>query len=47
MEKEGNKGATLRANSVTSDHRLQSYVATGGPSWLQHPIAQESAMLPL
>ncbi|CAN6910082.1 unnamed protein product, partial [Brassica oleracea] len=31
---ERNQAATLIAVSVTRDHRYQSYVARGGPSWL-------------
>ncbi|KAL0789900.1 hypothetical protein Bca101_006146 [Brassica carinata] len=30
------------AESVTSDHRYQSYIARNGPSWLQHAIAGEA-----
>lgn len=38
----GNKVASLIAVSVTRDHRLRSYVGSGGPSWLQTLISQES-----
>ncbi|CAG7906352.1 unnamed protein product, partial [Brassica rapa] len=30
--------------SVTNDHRYHSYIAAGGPSWLQHSIAREARM---
>lgn len=40
---EENKVATLVATSVTADSRFQSYVATGGPSWLQDLLAREAA----
>ncbi|KAG2244369.1 hypothetical protein Bca52824_093780 [Brassica carinata] len=47
VENERNKVASLIARSVTLDNRFHSYVATGGPSWLQHILAQESAMAPI
>ncbi|KAG2319260.1 hypothetical protein Bca4012_010697 [Brassica carinata] len=37
-----NKVASLIAVSVTRDHRLRSYVGSGGPSWLQSLILHES-----
>lgn len=37
--------ATLIASSVTSDQRLQSYVATGGPGWLQPLLVQEAVRI--
>lgn len=30
------------AKSVTNDHRYHSYIAAGGPSWLQHSIEREA-----
>ncbi|KAF3600004.1 hypothetical protein F2Q69_00035462 [Brassica cretica] len=39
---ESNKVASFIANSVTKDQRLQSYIGSGGPSWLQTLISQES-----
>lgn len=36
-----NRGANLIAKSVTSDCRLQSYVATGHPSWLDSVFSNE------
>ncbi|KAL0787084.1 hypothetical protein Bca101_003330 [Brassica carinata] len=39
---ESNKVASFIANSVTRDQRLQSYIGSGGPSWLQTLISQES-----
>ncbi|KAL1194010.1 hypothetical protein V5N11_008769 [Cardamine amara subsp. amara] len=44
MEKEkalANRGATLIAQSVTSDARLQSYVARSYPSWLHGVFEDE------
>ncbi|KAF3565472.1 hypothetical protein DY000_02011086 [Brassica cretica] len=41
---ESNKVAAFIANSVTRDHRLQSYIGSGGPSWLQTLILQESGL---
>lgn len=35
-----NRVASLIA--ITRDHRYQSYVATGGPSWLQGLLDQEA-----
>lgn len=46
MEAEGNNVARLIADSVTADQRLQSYVASGGPSWLQNLIEYEADVLP-
>ncbi|KAH0867956.1 hypothetical protein HID58_074978, partial [Brassica napus] len=34
--------STAIAVSVTADLRTQSYVATGGPSWLSHTILSEA-----
>lgn len=39
---ESNKVASLIAVSVTSEHRYQSYVASGGPSWLQTLLEREA-----
>nr|VDD37257.1 unnamed protein product [Brassica oleracea] len=39
---ESNKVASFIANSVTRDQRLQSYIGSGGPSWLQTLISQKS-----
>ncbi|CAN7014873.1 unnamed protein product [Brassica rapa subsp. trilocularis] len=41
---ESNKVAAFIANSVTRDQRLQSYIGSGGPSWLQTLISQESGL---
>ncbi|KAF2556814.1 hypothetical protein F2Q68_00014043 [Brassica cretica] len=30
------------AKTVTNDHRYHSYIAAGGPSWLQHSIEREA-----
>ncbi|KAH0852341.1 hypothetical protein HID58_090871 [Brassica napus] len=32
------------AQSVTNEHRYHSYIAAGGPSWLQHSIEREARM---
>ncbi|KAH0929076.1 hypothetical protein HID58_014803 [Brassica napus] len=37
-----NRVATVIAVSVITDVRTQSYVATGGPSWLSHTILSEA-----
>ncbi|KAG2304524.1 hypothetical protein Bca52824_033175 [Brassica carinata] len=37
-----NRVSTAIAVSVTSDHRSQSYVAAGGPSWLSHTVLSEA-----
>ncbi|KAF2589497.1 hypothetical protein F2Q70_00041693 [Brassica cretica] len=39
---DNNKVASLIAASVTKEHRHQSYVASGGPSWLQAMLSQEA-----
>lgn len=39
---EGNVVASAIAVSVTRDHRLQSYVATGGPRWLSDVLVKEA-----
>lgn len=39
---ERNQVAGLIATSVTRDHRYQSYVARGGPFWLQSIINKEA-----
>ncbi|XP_018435702.1 uncharacterized protein LOC108807989 [Raphanus sativus] len=44
VESSGNRAAKLIAQSVTDDHRFNSYVATGGPSWLQILLHQESSV---
>ncbi|KAL1212642.1 hypothetical protein V5N11_021202 [Cardamine amara subsp. amara] len=38
----GNKVAAKIAASVTEDHRYQSYVASGEPSWLSLVISSEA-----
>ena len=43
VEDASNKVAVRVAQSVTSDRRFQSYVATGGPAWLHHLLIQEAA----
>ncbi|KAF8118092.1 hypothetical protein N665_0006s0092 [Sinapis alba] len=37
-----NRVTVAIAESVTSDHLIQSYLATGGPSWLSHTILLEA-----
>lgn len=39
---ESNKVASLIAVSVTNDHHYQSYVASGGPSWLRTLLEREA-----
>lgn len=39
---ERNRVAQVIATSVTRDHRYQSYVATGGPRWLNDCIRREA-----
>ncbi|CAN6834893.1 unnamed protein product, partial [Brassica oleracea] len=38
-----NRAASAIADSVTRDHRLQSYVATGGPRWLSELLSTEAS----
>lgn len=38
-----NSPALHIADSVIRDHRLQSYVASNGPSWLRSSISNEAA----
>lgn len=44
---ECNKVALLIAQSVTSGHRYQSYLATGGPHWLDLTIREEASFADL
>ncbi|KAF2597043.1 hypothetical protein F2Q68_00007992 [Brassica cretica] len=39
---ESNKVASMIASSVTKDRHYQSYVASGGPSWLRNLLEQEA-----
>ncbi|KAL0801920.1 hypothetical protein Bca101_057096 [Brassica carinata] len=41
-EPDGNRAVSLIASSVTTGHCYQSYVASGGPSWLQALLKQET-----
>lgn len=38
-----NLAALSIATSVTSDHRSQSYVASGGPLWLNNLLFKEAS----
>lgn len=44
---ERNKIASLIAQSVTSGHRYQSYLASGGPAWLENSIREEASFVGL
>ena len=46
VEPDSNRAASLIASSVTKEHRYQSYVASGGPSWLQALLNQEAVVPP-
>lgn len=41
---ERNKVDMLIAKSVTSGHRYLSYLATGGPQWLDITIREEASL---
>ncbi|KAG5389069.1 hypothetical protein IGI04_030610 [Brassica rapa subsp. trilocularis] len=41
---ERNRVAKLIAASVSKDQRYQSYVAQGGPAWLDHIIRREALL---
>ncbi|CAN7011472.1 unnamed protein product, partial [Brassica rapa subsp. trilocularis] len=38
-----NQAAAAIADSVTRDHRVQSYVAAGGPRWLSDLLIREAS----
>lgn len=40
-----NTAATSIATSVTSDYRIQSYVASGGPFWLRNLLQKEASVI--
>lgn len=41
---DNNKVASLIAASVSKEQRYQSYVASGGPSWLRAMLSHEAAV---